>query len=61
MAAAKKKALVIRAYTDRLDGKVHLKGDEVELSADRLAELNEGGFVEPVAAPKAARSSKKGE
>ena len=60
MATAKKKANVVRAYTDRVDGKVHLKGEQVELTADRLAELNKGGFVEPVEAPK-AKAPKKGE
>lgn len=59
MAAAKNKAQVIRAYTDRVDGKVHLKGEEVELSADRLDELKEGGFVEPVT-PKTSSRTKKG-
>lgn len=60
MAAAKRKALVVRAYTDKVDGKVHLKGDEVELSAERLEELEKGGFVEPIA-PKASPKTRKGE
>lgn len=59
MAAAKKKALVIKAYTDKVDGIVHLKGEEVELTADRLAELSESGFVESIGKP--APKPKKGE
>lgn len=59
MAAAKSKALVVRAYTDRVDGRVHLKGETVELSPERLAELTEGGFVEAEQpAPKAAKTAK---
>ena len=60
MATAKKKARVIRAYTDRVDSKVHLKGEEVELNSDRLVELEQGGFVEPIAV-RPAPKSKKGE
>lgn len=40
-------AKVIKAYTDRLTGKVALVGDVVSLSSDRLDELVKGGFVVP--------------
>lgn len=43
--ATKKKARVIRAYTDRIDDSLHLVGDEVELTDARLTELQDGGFV----------------
>lgn len=46
------KAKVIKAYIDRFDGKMHLVGDEVELTGERAAELSAGGFVEvPAVAP----------
>ncbi len=44
------KAKVTEAYIDRIDGAMHLKGEEVELTEERAAELSAGGFVE-VAAP----------
>lgn len=47
------KASVKRAYTDRITGEIHLKGETVELTDERAEELARGGFVE-VAAPKAA-------
>ena len=43
------KAIVTRAYTDRLDSTVHYPGQEVNLSEARLAELSAAGFV--LAAP----------
>lgn len=49
----KKKANVIKAYTDKYDGKVHLAGDTVELTDKRLKELSANGFVEPVEKPAA--------
>lgn len=48
------KATVISAYTDRLDGSLHLKGDVVELTDERAAELSKKGIVELAAKPKAA-------
>ena len=39
------KASVIRAYTDRLTGEIHLEGDIVELTSERAEELAAGGFV----------------
>lgn len=63
MPATKKKANVIKAYTDRVDSKVHLKGEVVELTEARLSELQEGGFVVPAetAAPiKTISKPKKG-
>lgn len=52
------KASVIKAYTDRLDGKVHFVGDTVELTAERADELGKGGFVE-VEQAKASATHKK--
>lgn len=40
------KAKVTRAYIDRITGAMHLKGDDVELTSERAAELSAGGFVE---------------
>jgi len=40
------RAKVKEAYTDRETGEVRYKGDEVELTAARLAELAARGFVE---------------
>ena len=40
------KAKVTRAYIDRITGAMCLKGDEVELTDERAAELSAGGFVE---------------
>lgn len=48
------KATVLSAYTDRLDGKVHLVGETVELTAERGEELAGKGIVELAAQPKAA-------
>lgn len=54
-------AEVLRHYTDRIDGAVHLAGERVELTQARAAELGGAGFVRPVggepakAAPKARR------
>lgn len=52
------KASVKRAYTDRITGEIHLKGETVELTAERADELARGGFVEAAAQetgePKAA-------
>ena len=42
------KAVVRYPYRDRDTGDVRYLGDEVELCADRLAELSAKGFVEPV-------------
>lgn len=42
---------VTRAYTDRLTGRIHLVGDEVELTEERLVELSGKGFVEPAGRP----------
>lgn len=56
------KALVIKAYTDRLDGKVHFSGETVELTDARAAELSKGGYVEvqeTKAAPKKAAPRKR--
>lgn len=45
------RALVTYPYRDRETGDLHVVGDEVDLSADRLRELSLGGFVgEPLAA-----------
>ena len=41
------KAVVCYPYRDRDTGEVRYLGDEVELCADRLAELSAEGFVEP--------------
>lgn len=48
------KAVVCYPYRDRDTGEVRYLGDEVELCADRLAELSAKGFVEPV--PEAAQA-----
>ena len=52
------KASVKRAYTDRITGEIHLKGETVELTDERAEELARGGFVEVAAQeagePKAA-------
>ena len=48
------KAVVCYPYRDRDTGEVRYLGDEVELCADRLAELSAKGFVE--AAPEAAQA-----
>lgn len=48
------KATVKKAYTDRLLKTVHLPGDEVDLSGERLAELVAKGFVAEGAAAPAA-------
>lgn len=59
-------AEVVRHYTDRIDGAVHLAGERVELTQARAAELGGAGFVRPVggapaeAAPKARRARKGG-
>ena len=47
------RALVTYPYRDRETGDLHVVGDEVDLSADRLRELSLGGFVgePPAAAP----------
>lgn len=50
------KALVVRAYTDRIDKTVHHPNTEVELSAERLEELARKGFVEPAPGPDGAGS-----
>lgn len=39
------RALVTYPYRDRETGDLHVVGDEVDLSADRLRELSLGGFV----------------
>lgn len=39
------KASVIRAYTDRITGEIHLEGNIVELTNARAEELAAGGFV----------------
>lgn len=46
------KANVVKAYTDRITGELHLKGETVDLSDERAAELSELGFVEVAEAPK---------
>ena len=43
------KATVKKAYTDRLLKTVHLPGDEVDLSGERLAELVAEGAAAPAA------------
>lgn len=44
---------VITAYTDRITDEVHFKGEEVELTDARAAELSAGGYVEmPAEAPR---------
>lgn len=47
MATTKTKATVLKAYKDKNDGKIHLIGDEVSLTAARLKELSGKGFVAP--------------
>lgn len=47
MSTTKKKATVLKAYKDKNDGKIHLVGDEVSLTAARLKELSDKGFVAP--------------
>ncbi len=39
------RALVTYPYRDRETGDLHVVGDEVDLSSDRLRELSLGGFV----------------
>lgn len=57
------KASVIRAYTDRLTGEIHLEGDIVELTSERAEELAAGGFVVVTskATPKEAAPSATGD
>ena len=43
------RARVLNAYTDRIDMTVHHAGSEVDLSGERLAELEGKGFVEALA------------
>lgn len=53
------KCNVISPYTDRHTDEVHMPGDEVELTAARATELEEGGFVEkPKPKAKAQRARK---
>lgn len=40
-----KKAVVVKAYTDKNTHEVHLKGESIHLEEDRAEELNVGGFV----------------
>lgn len=47
------KASVTIPYTDRLTGAVHFSGEAVELSAERFAELLQGGFVSALKAAEA--------
>lgn len=53
------KATVIKAYTDRITGDIHLRGEEVELTEARAKELTEGGYVEAKAAPAKAEPTTK--
>lgn len=46
------KANVVKAYTDKYTDELHLKGEAVELSDERAAELSALGFVEVLEAPK---------
>lgn len=46
------KVEVLRAYTDRIDKTVHLKGSFVELEGGRLEELSGKGIVEAPAGGK---------
>lgn len=41
-------AKVVKAYTDKNTGEIHLIGDEVDLTSDRLGELSSLGYVEPM-------------
>lgn len=50
------RARVIVPYTDRETMQVALAGSEVDLSAERLAELVGGGYVEPVGHQERART-----
>lgn len=50
-------AKVTKAYTDRIDGSLHLEGDAVELSEARFKELSEGGYVRAIPKP-AAKTAK---
>lgn len=44
-------ATVIKPYTDRERGEVHLAGESVELTQARAAELSGAGYVSPVEQP----------
>lgn len=48
-------ANVIKAFTDKGTGKIYLVGDTYAGSAERVAELAKGGYVD---APKAAPAKK---
>lgn len=52
-------AKVTKAYTDRIDGSLHLEGDVVELSEARFKELSEGGYVKAIPKP-TAKTAKEG-
>lgn len=52
------KALVTKAYTDRITGEIHLAGENVELGQARAEELSAGGFVEVVKSEKADATAK---
>lgn len=47
------KALVNKAYTDRITKKLHLAGETVDLSEERAAELAGKGIVRTIAEPEA--------
>lgn len=53
------KANVVKAYTDKYTNELHLKGEAVELSDERAAELSALGFVEAVEAPKPRARARK--
>lgn len=55
------RAKVISAYTDRLDGAVHLPDEVVELTESRAKELADGGFVEAVKPKRTTRRAQKKE
>lgn len=52
------RARVTRAYTDRLDGTVHLPGEDVDITDERAWELASKGFVDADAARAAGASAK---
>ena len=51
------KALVNKAYTDRITKKLHLAGETVDLSEERAAELAGKGVVRALAEPEAPAES----
>lgn len=52
------KAKVVKAFTDKNTGKIHLAGEAIDLKEARAKELERGGFVD-IETPKAQKADKK--